>query len=367
MTILISQTISKLTHNQSRIHVFKYDLEKKYKMNKIKTFIKAKIMQIPNYINRLYILNIKIHGLTANQGWMTSYKLRFHQIDDIEEAYKYLIDSDLKIADMRARYLEIMVSDSKIFTDTDSDMGAANDKNDCLFNAIFQAFNFDKKKLPSNCRSPSNLKKMLELERTDKIPLSMFPKIEEIYNLSFLVTGDESYKSSIIKNHNICLKFKNNHVELKSNVPTYKLFLRYKPVEICNVNTIYYGDEIIIYNGVNTKAISDEELKEMNNDNKILLLKSNVLDEMKQDRRNFIIKADELIKVSDGLINYYKTSYDSYIAYDIFRKKTMHIVDPEELDDVEHYILNNAFHGGIHYANSGTYKDCYDYDMNSMY
>ena len=53
MTILISQTISKLTHKKSRIHVFKYDLEKKYKMNKIKTFIKAKIMQIPNYINRL--------------------------------------------------------------------------------------------------------------------------------------------------------------------------------------------------------------------------------------------------------------------------------------------------------------------------
>jgi hypothetical protein len=82
-------------------------------MNKIKVFIKAKIMQIPNYINRLYILNIKIHGLTANQGWMTSYKLRFHQIDDIEEAYKYLIDSDLKIADMRARYLEIMVRSQK--------------------------------------------------------------------------------------------------------------------------------------------------------------------------------------------------------------------------------------------------------------
>ena len=367
MTILISQTISKLTHKKSRIHVFKYDLEKKYKMNKIKVFIKAKIMQIPNYMNRIYILNIKYEGLVANQGWQTSYKMRFNEIDNINEAYAFLKDSDIALDNLKARYLEIMVTDSQIFTDTDSDMGASNDKNDCLFSAIFRAFNFDKKKLPSNCRSPSNLKKRLELGRADRIPLSMLPKVEELYNISFSITGDKSYISSIIQKHHLCLKFIDNHVQLKQNVPTYKIFLRYKPVDVCNVNTIYYGDEIILYNGVDMKAISDAELKIIKYDNNMLLITCDELKEITKVRAEYITKADNLIEVSKGLINFYKTTYDSYIAYDIFRKKTMHIMDPEELDDSEHYILDDAFHGGLQYSNDGKYNNVYDYDMNSMY
>jgi hypothetical protein len=46
---------------------------------------------------------------------------------------------------------------------------------------------------------------------------------------------------------------------------------------------------------------------------------------------------------------------------------TKFIADPEPLDDIEHIVLDNAFHGGLHYSEAGSYESCYDYDMNSMY
>jgi len=46
---------------------------------------------------------------------------------------------------------------------------------------------------------------------------------------------------------------------------------------------------------------------------------------------------------------------------------TKYIVDPVPLDTMEHIVLDNAFHGGLHYSQPGEYENCYDYDMNSMY
>ena len=113
MTILISQTISEKKYNQSRIHIFKYDLEKIYKMNKIKVFIKAKIMQIPNYINRVYILSIKMDGLELNHGWLTSFHMNFKAIDNIIKGLYFMKDCDININNLRARYVHIRVTDSQ--------------------------------------------------------------------------------------------------------------------------------------------------------------------------------------------------------------------------------------------------------------
>ena len=85
------------------------------------------------------------------------------------------------------------------------------------------------------------------------------------------------------------------------------------------------------------------------------------------DRSNFLYKADLLLEETNGFINYYKNQYDSQMALYLFRSMSKTISEPEELDTIEHKILNTAYRGGIHYAEKGEYKNVYDYDMNSMY
>jgi hypothetical protein len=127
MTILISQKISKLKYNQSNIHVFKYDLGKHYRMNKIKTFIKATIQQIPNYINRIYFLNINYNGLAYNNGWMDSCQMRFNEIEDIDEDYTFLKDNKINFNNLFARYLNIRMTD-ELPPVTDSEMSLRTNK-----------------------------------------------------------------------------------------------------------------------------------------------------------------------------------------------------------------------------------------------
>ena len=51
----------------------------------------------------------------------------------------------------------------------------------------------------------------------------------------------------------------------------------------------------------------------------------------------------------------------------LFRNMSKTISEPEDLDAIEHKILDTAYRGGIHYAEKGEYKNVIDYDMNSMY
>ena len=88
---------------------------------------------------------------------------------------------------------------------------------------------------------------------------------------------------------------------------------------------------------------------------------------LKTERSKFFMKADILIEETNGLINYYKNQYDSQMALYLFRSMSKTIAEPEDLDVIEHKILNTAYRGGIHYAEKGDYKNVYDYDMNQFY
>ena len=97
-----------------------------------------------------------------------------------------------------------------------------------------------------------------------------------------------------------------------------------------------------------------------------MLIKCNESDDLKQAYKNFIKKADAYKKASKGMINYYKTHYDSKQVRDAMQLYTRDHVH-QDLHDLEHEPLNEAYHGGIHYANVGEYKNCYDYDKNECY
>ena len=98
-----------------------------------------------------------------------------------------------------------------------------------------------------------------------------------------------------------------------------------------------------------------------------MLLISDSEDNLKSDRYDYFMKADLLLEETSGFINYYKNQYDSKMALYLFRNLSKTIAEPEDLDAIEHKILDTAYRGGIHYAVKGVYKNVYDYDMNSMY
>lgn len=362
---LIHQGISNLRANGKNYYVFKYDLKKLHTLSQIKTFVKYKIEKIPGYTERLYNLNIKFDKLATNNGWMFSRETKHENIDKFDDSYSYLVDSNVNIDELKARYVELYVLEKprRIV------VGASkNNLNDCLFNAILKAFNFNTNLLPQGFQRPSSLKSKLGLKRDEKIPVELFPKVEELYNVSFIINGEATYTSDIIRKQNICLTIKNGHVEVRQNESEVKPFFRFKEVKPENIIVIYFdADEIVKYDGICKETISIDEYEQLKKDAQKMIVKCDSLENMSECHENYIKKADILKKETKGLVNFYRSQYNGSIAFDVFRKFTKFIKDPEALDEVEHQILDNAFHGGIHYEKKGEYKNCYDYDMNSMY
>ena len=108
----------------------------------------------------------------------------------------------------------------------------------------------------------------------------------------------------------------------------------------------------------------DSKLKK---DYSYLLLRCESGDNQFDKIKDYIKTADEMIKVSDGLINYYRTQSHSHLAFDIWRMMTKNITEPQELLDIEHYIIDKAYRMGIHSCVKGEHKNVVDIDMNSMF
>jgi hypothetical protein len=363
---LISQGLSGLRVANNNVYLFKYDLQKQFSMSKIVDLIKTKIEKIPNYKDRTFRINTKFSGVATNNGWMMSKEIKYNEVKNLQQNYSYLVDSDLQVEDLKARYFEILVIDRprRMVNMGDTD----DNKNDCLFNCILKAFNFNANLLPPGLQRPSSLKKKLSLQRDEKIPVELLPEIEKLYGISFIIKGDIEYTSQNIKKHNICLTARNNHVSVKQNESNLKFYMRYEEVDRDEVYTVcFQEDDIMSYNGESTTILTTEEYNKISKDNNKLLVKVNNEDELKPLWKAYMKKADKMKELTKGFVNFYKTSSEQKIAFYTFRNMTKFIADPEPLDDMEHIILDNAFHGGLHYSQPGEYENCIDYDMNSMY
>lgn len=362
---LVSQGLSPLRADGKNFYTFKYDFGKPKSVGEIKQFIKYKIGKIPNYLERTYYLNIKFEKLATNNGWMFSREMKYDEIDSIDEGYSYLRDSGVEFEDLKGRYLEIHVKEKPRRLEG---MGRTeNDSNDCLFEAILKAFNFNANLLPPGLQRPSSLKKKLNLERTARIPLERLPEVENLYNVSFVINGDVSYQSDVIRIQNICLTLKDNHVEIKQNKSENIVFVNFKEVKPQNIYSMcFVDDDVAIYND-NCIKLTYTGYEELKADSKNMFIKCENENELSETRDMYVKRANDLKEITNGFVNYYKTQYEGRIAFDVFRKMTKFIAEPQALDANEHLILDNAFHGGIHYAQKGEYKKCYDYDMNSMY
>ena len=364
---LVEQKYSVMTLYGKPAYVFKYDLGKLYKLKRIQQIITMKINKIADHENKLYRINIKFIGMYHNNGWMLSQDwLTYNETKSIENTYKFIVDSSPEI-ELIARYVQIYVAPTKPkqvkrIGNTDTE------KNDCLFNAINKAYNYNADLLPPNIKTAKAFKKILNLERSDKVPLDLLPKIEELFKASFSISGSYEYRSKEIKLCHINLKCTDEHIELIKPADKIKTGV-YKVRDKQNIYTIYFkpDSDILVYNGKTIESISIDEYKILQKDYKYMLLICESEENLKTDRSNFFMKADMLIEETNGLINYYKNQYDSQMALYLFRSMSKTISEPEELDVIEHKILNTAYRGGIHYAEKGDYKNVIDYDMNQFY
>ena len=185
---LVEQKYSVMTLYGKPAYVFKYDLGKLYKLKRIQQIITMKINKIADHENKLYRINIKFIGMYHNNGWMLSQDwLTYNETKSIENTYKFIVDSSPEI-ELIARYVQIYVAPTKPkqvkrIGNTDTE------KNDCLFNAINKAYNYNADLLPPNIKTAKAFKKILNLERSDKVPLDLLPKIEELFKASFSISG----------------------------------------------------------------------------------------------------------------------------------------------------------------------------------
>ena len=244
--------------------------------------------------------------------------------------------------------------------------GAKDEHNDCVYNAICQAFNFDTDKLPRKINRPWKFKKHFGYERDDKVDLqAILPELQEMLKCSIELCGDIVYKPATIMTKHIILKCKNQHVTI---VLKKRKFINYKEVAKENIYSYYYNDDddvVVLKN--NKTVIMDMDKFEKFKTPEYMLLFCNSEDELKPRVQEYIEKADYFKSHTNGMINYYLSQYSSSLAYDVWRKKTTILADPEDLTILEHSACYDANVGGTHYAEAGEYKDCVDCDMNVMY
>ena len=158
--VLIEQKFSNITLNGKLAYVFKYDLKKLYKLKRIQRAITMKINKIADHQNKLYHINIKFIGLNHSNGWMLSSNwLTYNETKSIENVFKYINDSEPDI-ELMARYFQIYVAPTK---PKQVKRIGDTDKNDCLFNAINKAYNYNKDLLPPNIKTPKTAKVLLPL------------------------------------------------------------------------------------------------------------------------------------------------------------------------------------------------------------
>ena len=243
--------------------------------------------------------------------------------------------------------------------------------NDCVFNAIFKAHNFNVDSMPSKINKAYKFKKYFGYERDDKVDiLKIVAPLQEILKSTIEIIGDVSFCPEKKKPKNIKLKLKQEHVTLLSNDGKKNTTnINYVPVKKENVYTFKFesSSEIRLHTGVLTKEITFEEYTKLYSDFDYLMIKCEKESDLTVRRNQYIAKADYYNKTTIGILNFYKSQYTSKLAYDIWRQKTKNLKEPDELLDIEHFALDQANSGGVHYAKSGKHTNCIDYDMNMMY
>ena len=243
---------------------------------------------------------------------------------------------------------------------------------DSLYNSLELAVGIGN--MPNTISTQSKLKLFLDIGRGEFVkPFDVIDKIAPLFkNHSISIVGDvnENLFKGENKHLNIKLKLKDDICTLRNNKgreKTIKSF--FKELDASCVWTYYRNDDsmtYILYNGKIYKEINHEEFYKLKITYKNIFIKSdkNIIEEVYND---FIKNANDLIDISQGLINPFRYSSDSIGSLDIWRRLSKGYSYSDVIEKEEANLLNLSFQGGLTWCknNYSGYGICYD--LNSFY
>ena len=366
-TLIEPPSKTNLVYSDSPVILYKYKLREPKLLTFIKNyFVFFALPKIKDFKEKEYAINVRfqkpVRWWCLTKTWNTFEELKHI---NLASEFEYLNDSNVDIANVKAIYFQLLTRDKTPVTAVPKKVGAKDLNNDCLFLAILQAFNYNDSHLNRNCKTPEGFKRKLNLGRKDKVPLSMFGDVEALFNIRLSMSGDAIYESNSTAKFHIYLHCKGEHVELRNpERDSLRPYINFE--ESKKVYSIYFDDEIHCYDGTTHKTVTDEDYNVIKNDFSNLLVKVDILEELEKAQKEYISTADGLKELTGGLVNLYKSSHYSMLAFDMFRKFTKYVPEPLPLSELEQTALAQ-FHGGLRYSKKGNYKNVYDYDVNKFY
>ena len=289
----------------------------------------------------------------------------------------YGIDDDTwinKITSFRVYFTKLPPKKEE---EKDKEGGNTRDnKNDCLFMALFKAFDGNIK----NFKRASRMKSFLDLERNEKIHIDKLDILEAELKTELWVKGDydripkNNYPRSVVLNlrkQHYTLSDHNSKKLLKGLVFDDKSPLFYKYDDNKNKYKLYDGKDITFINADRLYDMIGKQTREPHSYQEFYV-ESKTRDIVKE-YNDFIMKADLLKKETKEkfnvhCINLYQVAgkYNRAI-HKLFYNKTR-CYNPESIDYFESKFIDDAFIGAIIWGvKNKVFDNAFCYDFNSMY
>ena len=135
--------------------------------------------------------------------------------------------------------------------------GGESQNNDCLYYCI-RKFKNGIKYLPKKLQKPYLLKRLLEIEDDDPIPIELIEQVEDIVKLNINVSGDHPYASLKQYDDTMDIILSNGHYTLQRDDNKFKILFKGFSFKRRRINTYCIVDETIyIYSTAVTPAISN--------------------------------------------------------------------------------------------------------------
>ena len=243
--------------------------------------------------------------------------------------------------------------------------GIDNDNNDCLFDALFHAYQNDKDTMPSQIDTAAKLKKFLGVGRKQLVDVKLIGKLDDICKgYAIYVTGDYTFTSKKTENLHIKLNLHDGHYNLK---PRGKSECRPNTQKTLIVYELQ-GKKYALYDGVKHTECTSEELKLLKKTNCVMPInKRKKTDSIETNWKAKQDERDELMKATNNKMDLFHYRSIFFAVGEAFRLRSEVMTEPEDIDQLEAQFIDGAFQGGLMYSDDGFTGHLYGYDANSKY
>ncbi|GAM26753.1 hypothetical protein SAMD00019534_099280 [Acytostelium subglobosum LB1] len=250
--------------------------------------------------------------------------------------------------------------------------GCSSEWNNCLYHCVKQCY----PDIVNTCNAPLRLKKYLNLDAKDPVPINMLSTVEDKFKVRIYVRGDHIYTSTKTFPREIRLKLTNGHYTLdKTDVYQTKGIAIKKQDRVMKPVAFKYAsddDHVIIYDGATQSTMSREqfirEKSRIKFESNYQFIYSEEGKTLEQTLQSFITDADALKQGTNGIIDMYYTGHNinkAAISHFLSYNKAVY---PEHIQQDEGEWISKASCGPLMFAVEGGYTGpLYKYDVCKMY